>query len=58
MYGSMVVYADGHTAWVTGTTVWLEAQRLSKLSKAMVRDQGIEWTDWSLTPEGGPFPNP
>ena len=47
--GSVVCYADGHTAFVRGTGLWIEAKRLAALPKAAQR--GIEAADWSPAAE-------
>lgn len=46
--GSMVVYADGHVAFVPGAALWAEARRLAALPKAQVREQGIAMADWAV----------
>lgn len=57
--GSMVCYADGHTAFVTGMGLWQEAKRLAVLPKASVRDKGIAFVDWQIdTATGRPKASP
>jgi hypothetical protein len=50
--GSVVCYADGHTAFVAGTALWTAAKRLAALPKAARR--GIEAADWPADPPPAP----
>ncbi len=49
--GSGVLYADVRFAFVKGTALWTEAQRLSVLPKA--QDKGIELADWTVDGQTG-----
>lgn len=51
--GSVVVYADGHLAFVKGTGLWTEAKRLAALPKAAVKEQGIAMSDWAVDTQTG-----
>lgn len=51
--GSLVVYGDGHVAFVKGVALWAEAQRLAALPKAKIPEQGIEMSDWTVDTETG-----
>lgn len=51
--GSLVVYADGHVAFVQGGALWAEAQRLAVQPKAAVPQQGIAMSDWTVDTVSG-----
>ena len=48
-FGSLVVYANGKLGYVSGTALWLDAQRLVALPKA--REAGIDLEDWTALPK-------